>query len=201
MGTNKLLVLSEEKESIFSITAPVLGLYSNLPITGEFINKGALVGKVRILNTLYHLYLPPNLSGTVINCNKNRDLIIPLEYHQELFSLGPDRPDQNNTSQLIAHNKNSKDNTPLEHGFAVTSFTTGIFYSSPSPDLPPFVTEGQQIEQGKVLGLIEVMKTFNHLTFQGTKNSDRGIIKKILVRNNQEVKLGESLFLIEDIGK
>jgi biotin carboxyl carrier protein len=84
-----------------------------------------------------------------------------------------------------------------EEGYVVKAFTTGIFYAKPSPDSPPFVTQGQDIEKGKALGLIEVMKTFNHIVFQGTDKSDTGRIKKILVNDAQEVKLGQPLFLIE----
>jgi biotin carboxyl carrier protein len=58
---------------------------------------------------------------------------------------------------------------------------------------------GQEIEKGKALGLIEVMKTFNHIIFQGTGKSNQGKIKKIYVKDSQEVKQGEPLFLIEEI--
>ncbi len=40
------------------------------------------------------------------------------------------------------------------------------------------------------------MKTFNHIIFQGTEDSDTGRIKKIYVEDSQEVKLGQRLFLI-----
>jgi acetyl-CoA carboxylase biotin carboxyl carrier protein len=79
----------------------------------------------------------------------------------------------------------------------VKAFTTGIFYAKPSPDAPSFVTVGQEIEKGKALGLIEVMKTFNHIIFQGTDDSSTGTIKKIYVKDSQEVKVGQPLFLID----
>ncbi len=79
----------------------------------------------------------------------------------------------------------------------VRAFTTGLFYARPSPDSPPFVTAGEEIEKGKALGLIEIMKTFNHIIFHGTDKADTGKIKKIYVKDGQEVKLGQPLFLIE----
>ena len=84
-----------------------------------------------------------------------------------------------------------------EEGYVISAFTTGIFYRKPSPDASPYVSVGQKIEKGNILGLIEVMKTFNHIIFQGTDTSDSGKIKKIYVEDSEEVKLGQSLFLID----
>ncbi len=43
----------------------------------------------------------------------------------------------------------------------------------------------------------EVTKTYNYIVFQGTDNSDSGVIKKILCDDAQKVKLGKGLFIIE----
>jgi len=40
---------------------------------------------------------------------------------------------------------------------------TGIFYSASSPTSPPYVTVGQHIKAGDVIGLIEAMKLFNEI--------------------------------------
>ena len=85
----------------------------------------------------------------------------------------------------------------LEDGYQIRASTTGIFYRRSSPDAPAYVKEGQKIERGKILGLIEVMKTFNHIVFQGTDNSNSGVITKILCEDAQEVKLGDGLFVVE----
>ena len=36
----------------------------------------------------------------------------------------------------------------------------GSFWTRPSPDQPTFVNEGERVEVGQTLGLVEVMKTF-----------------------------------------
>ena len=53
------------------------------------------------------------------------------------------------------------------------------------------------MKKGEILGLIEVMKTFNHILFQGTGDSDTGVVEKIYAQDAQEVQLGEKLFLIK----
>jgi len=67
----------------------------------------------------------------------------------------------------------------------------GTFYASPSPGEPPFVEEGDGVEAGQVIGIIEAMKIMNEITseFDGT-------ISQILVRNAQAVEYGQPLFLI-----
>ncbi|MEM1130760.1 MAG: acetyl-CoA carboxylase [Pseudomonadota bacterium] len=39
----------------------------------------------------------------------------------------------------------------------------GTFYRKPSPEDPPFKSEGDAVAKGDVIGLVEVMKTFHNL--------------------------------------
>lgn len=39
----------------------------------------------------------------------------------------------------------------------------GTFYRSPSPDKPPYKTDGDAVAAGDVIGLIEVMKSFHEV--------------------------------------
>lgn len=45
----------------------------------------------------------------------------------------------------------------------------GTFYRTPSPGTPPFKNDGDAVNNGDVIGLIEVMKTFHevHANVQG----------------------------------
>jgi acetyl-CoA carboxylase biotin carboxyl carrier protein len=70
----------------------------------------------------------------------------------------------------------------------VTSPMIGTFYASPSPGEPPFVVEGDEIEVGQVIGIIEAMKIMNEIT-----SEHEGVISKILVRNAQAVEYGQAL--------
>jgi len=70
----------------------------------------------------------------------------------------------------------------------------GTFYSSPSPEAPPFVEEGAAIEKGAVLCIIEAMKLMNEI-----KSEVKGKIKKMLVENGHTVEYGDPLFLIEPL--
>ncbi len=70
----------------------------------------------------------------------------------------------------------------------ITSPMIGTFYASPSPGEPPFVHEGDEVEVGQVIGIIEAMKIMNEIT-----SEHEGVISKILVSNAQAVEYGQPL--------
>ncbi len=62
----------------------------------------------------------------------------------------------------------------------------GVFYSAPTPNDPPFVKVGQQVEAGDTIGIIEAMKIMNPL-----EATQSGIIDEILVQNSEVVQFGQ----------
>lgn len=68
----------------------------------------------------------------------------------------------------------------------------GVFYRSPSPGLPPFVEVGATVSKKQVLGLLETMKVF-----QKIKSPKAGKIMEILVENEQSLKDGDLMFVID----
>jgi acetyl-CoA carboxylase biotin carboxyl carrier protein len=84
---------------------------------------------------------------------------------------------------------------PLEstaHLTPVKAPIVGTYYSSPSPDAAVFVKEGDRIEKGQVLCILEAMKLMNEI-----ESEVAGIVRKILVQNGNPVEYGQDLFLIE----
>jgi acetyl-CoA carboxylase biotin carboxyl carrier protein len=70
----------------------------------------------------------------------------------------------------------------------------GTFYRAPAPDAPPYVKEGDRVEKGQVLCIIEAMKLMNEI-----ESEVSGIVKKILVENGEPVEYGQPLFLIQPL--
>ncbi len=64
----------------------------------------------------------------------------------------------------------------------------GTFYRRPSPDKPEFKSEGDMVAIGEVIGLIEVMKSFNEV-----KADQAGKISKFLTDNEEPVMAGQPL--------
>ncbi len=76
----------------------------------------------------------------------------------------------------------------------ISSPMVGTFYRSPSPEARPFVEEGDEIEEGQVICIIEAMKLMNEI-----KAEIKGKIAKILVENGHPVEYGQLLFLVEHV--
>jgi biotin carboxyl carrier protein len=64
----------------------------------------------------------------------------------------------------------------------------GIFYRKLAPDKPPYKNEGDSVDAGEVIGLIEVMKTFNEV-----KADTAGKIVRFLAENEEEIMAGQPL--------
>lgn len=74
----------------------------------------------------------------------------------------------------------------------VKSPIVGTFYRSPSPEDPAYVKNGDKVEPGQTLCIIEAMKIMNEIEAEIS-----GTIKDILVEDSQAVEYNQTLFLIE----
>jgi biotin carboxyl carrier protein len=69
----------------------------------------------------------------------------------------------------------------------------GTFYRRPSPEAEPFVSDGDRVEPGDVIGLVEVMKTFHEV-----KSSQGGVVERFLVENEDPVDAGQEIAELRD---
>tara|TARA_S200000501_G_scaffold198224_1_gene186597 strand:+ start:5929 stop:6372 length:444 start_codon:yes stop_codon:yes gene_type:complete len=98
---------------------------------------------------------------------------------------------QNNTNDnLVAKEEAKSEQKGLSN--AISSPMVGTIYLKPDPESNPFVSEGDKVKKGDTLLIIEAMKTMNNIP------ADKdGVIKKILVENEQPIQFGDPLVIIE----
>lgn len=77
-------------------------------------------------------------------------------------------------------------------GETIQSPIMGVMYRAPSPSSPPFVKEGEVVDAGKTLCIVEAMKVMNEI-----KADRRMKIVKILVENGKAITANQDLFQIE----
>ncbi|HIE52156.1 MAG TPA: acetyl-CoA carboxylase, biotin carboxyl carrier protein [Armatimonadetes bacterium] len=80
----------------------------------------------------------------------------------------------------------------LTNAHPIVAPIMGVFYRAPGPDEPPYVEEGDWVEEGQCVGLIEAMKIYNDIP-----SDCNGRVVKIVAQNEQLVAEGEVLMWIE----
>ncbi len=69
---------------------------------------------------------------------------------------------------------------------------SGVFYSRPAPDQPPYVAVGDVVTKKQVLALLETMKVF-----QKIKSPVNGTVLDIRAENESPLKDDDLIFVIE----
>ena len=76
----------------------------------------------------------------------------------------------------------------------VTAPLTGVWYAAPSPGARPYVSDGDEVAAGQVVGLIEAMKLFNEI-----KSDVSGTVTRVLVESGTLVKRRQPLLEVRPV--
>lgn len=77
-------------------------------------------------------------------------------------------------------------------GDYITSPMVGTFYSAPSEGAEPYISVGDTVKKGQVVGIVEAMKLMNEI-----ESPFDGVVEKILVENKEMVGFGQELVLVK----
>lgn len=107
-------------------------------------------------------------------------------FNSNILTSSPNKTNDN----LVAEKEDSSEQKDLSN--AISSPMVGTIYLKPDPESEPFVNEGDKVKKGDTLLIIEAMKTMNNIP------ADKdGVIKKVLVENEQPIQFGDPLVIIE----
>ena len=106
--------------------------------------------------------------------------------YQSTIAMAADLNKQDSNPSI----NNSEENNEIKN--AVLSPMVGTIYLRPDPESPTFINEGDKVKKGQTLLIIEAMKTMNNISAEND-----GIVKKILVENEQPIQFDEPLLIIE----
>jgi acetyl-CoA carboxylase biotin carboxyl carrier protein len=113
---------------------------------------------------------------------------------QPLALSAPQAPAQSAASSSQAEKSSKAAEAPAGNTVTIKSPMIGTFYRGSSPDKPPFINIGDDIEPGKVVCIIEAMKLFNEI-----ESEIKGRIVKVLVEDASPVEYDQPLFLVEPV--
>ena len=80
---------------------------------------------------------------------------------------------------------------PTDTSHLVTAPMIGTFYTSPTPNDPPFVSEGDIVDAGQTVGIIEAMKIMNEIISEVA-----GVVVEVIAANGRAVEYGSPLVRI-----
>jgi acetyl-CoA carboxylase biotin carboxyl carrier protein len=83
----------------------------------------------------------------------------------------------------------------VESGHPIKAPLVGTFYRASQPGAPPFVNEGDTVDAGQTVGIVEAMKLMNQVTADVS-----GKVAKILAEDGAWVEFEQTLMVIEPAG-
>lgn len=157
---------------------------------------------IAFINALAELLNSSNLAELSVSreYGEHNQLTVSLcKYGKSLAmaSAGPATPGpaagvvpQNPVAPVASPGTDSDD--PVDLPGAVISPMVGTIYLAAEPGAAPFVSLGQNVNEGDTLLIVEAMKTMNHIPSPKT-----GTVKRILVDDGTPVEYGAPLMIVE----
>jgi acetyl-CoA carboxylase biotin carboxyl carrier protein len=141
----------------------------------------ALCQQARVLAT----GLPGTLTRLTVMAGQNR---VDMEWHTGPAANGSPPAAAGTATTTVAADAE----VAPETGYAVVAPLVGTFYRAPEPDAAPFVTEGDLVEAGQQVAIVEAMKIMNSVQAE-----QAGRVTKVLVAEGDMVEYGQQLMILE----
>ena len=100
----------------------------------------------------------------------------------------------NQLDKVVESSEQPQKSAPLiknSEGEVITSPMVGTFYAAASPGAKPFISAGDEIQEGDVVCIVEAMKMMNEI-----KSDYSGKVVSVLAENSEPVEFGQALFVI-----
>jgi biotin carboxyl carrier protein len=185
-STIELLV--EEEDERVRLCSPEVGFFACALPQGALVGSNAAAGVLHALGRRWRLVVPASISGRVVSAPP--ELVLqPVGYGTVLYEIAP----------LEKTPRRAHEDAESARSSGTLVFRapySGRFWQRPGPHDPPFVKAGDFVAVGQTIGLIEVMKTFTHLSYQAGRGLPaRARIVRICVADGAEV--GDETPLLE----
>jgi acetyl-CoA carboxylase biotin carboxyl carrier protein len=188
--TETLELLAERRVDRVLLSSPEVGYFTRALPAGTPVVAGSAAGLLHALGRRIELRVPSGVAGSVMN-ERPELVLAPVGYGTVLYELAP-------LAQAVAAPAAARAEGSGAGGLLFPAPYSGRFWQRPSPGEPAFVKEGDLLEDGRTLGLIEVMKTFTHLVYRSAGTlPPRARLVRFLVADGGEVKDGGALLALE----
>ncbi len=171
------------------LLAPSVGIFAPSVAVGELVSPGQTVGTIDVLGILSDLIVPAGAGGRVARCMGDGRARVPVQYGDPLLGVSIGSVEDLGASELSA-------SAGVEGTLSFMAPMSGRFYCRPAPAEPPFVKAGDAIQHGQTVGLLEVMKTFNRLVYQGDALPTRATVERVVPDEGADVVRGDVILAL-----
>ncbi len=191
--TNHLLELVlDEKSGAQRLLSPTVGLFTRPVPPGQTLVEGQDAGTITTLSRSFTLIVPSGVRGVIVTKRRER-VRAPVAFGEVLYEL---EALERSTDARVDAKKTT--HTKSGEPMALRSQQSGRFYHRAAPGEPAFVAIGQILEEGRPVGLIEVMKTFTHVVYHaGAGLPARAKVVRLAAADGGEVRAGDVLIELE----
>lgn len=184
----KLLAKIERDGSLVHVLCPSVGHWREAPEEGSLIRPGATLGFIETLGVLHRVVAPAGALGVVTVLEGNPPAHVA--YGDVLLTLDLEAATGSAAAEAVE--------SDIEvGGLAFRSPLSGRFYLRPAPDQPPFVSPGDTVKVGQTVALLEVMKTFNRLTYGGDGMPETAKVVAVVPENESDLDQGDVILRLE----
>lgn len=173
------------------LLAPTVGVFEPSVSEGDAVASGGSVGTIEALGVRQPLIVPQGVAGRVTAMAGEGKTRAPVQYGDVLLTV---------TTASFA---TAAENAPRERrddagSLAFVAPMSGRFYSRPSPGEEPFVRDGDVVRHGQTVGLLEVMKTFNRLVYQGEGLPREAEVARVVPGDGDDVVQGDVILALAE---
>ncbi len=171
------------------LIAPSVGTFRPTVEEGELISPGQSIGSIDVLGEQRALLVPDGVAGRVSKRAGDRRSRVPVQHGDALLTVSA-------ASIADASTAGSQGGVETHDALSFVAPMSGRFYSRPSPTEPPFISVGDTVQRGQTIGLLEVMKTFNRLVYQGDALPERAKVEQVVPSEGGDVVRGDAILVL-----
>ena len=160
---------------------------------GSLVQPGSDLGTLEVLGRAARLVAPADAYGVVVAVFETERARSAVDFHTELLRLDP-----RVASGASLGTSAATDDSATAEGLAFRAPMSGRFYARPTPDADPFVTVGDTLKTGQTICLLEVMKTFNRVSYGGPGLPPSVRVVEVVVGDGDDVDEGAILLRLSD---
>lgn len=173
------------------LLAPTVGVFEPAVSEGDAVAAGGSVGTIEVLGVRRPLIVPEGAAGRVATIAGEGRTRAPVQYGDVLLTVST-------ASFATATEDASRGEVGETGSLAFVAPMSGRFYSRPSPSEEPFVRAGDVVRHGQTVGLLEVMKTFNRLVYQGDGLPVQAKVARVVPSDGDDVVRGDVILALEN---